>query len=123
MGEARFQWWIQTNFKVLPTDPRFMDLTDEQVELMFQHFLIDNPTVKKKVENEDGTYAEPDRYYDPDFDDAWNDTDEEEVEEPDYEGKDLERVNAILDQYRDTPSDEGDQYQEPVSEDEQWEEV
>lgn len=40
---ARFDWWIQTKFNVLPTDERFINLTDEQKELLLEHYLIDNP--------------------------------------------------------------------------------
>jgi hypothetical protein len=31
----------------LPTSKAFLDLTDEQIELLFEHYLIDNPQLKQ----------------------------------------------------------------------------
>lgn len=41
---------MQSYFKVLPTDQRFKDLTDEQIGLFQEHILIDNPELAKKAE-------------------------------------------------------------------------
>jgi len=62
-SENRFDWWIQKTFEVLPTDPRYYDLTTEQRELLWEHYLIDNPEVAKKLK---------DTFYDPEFDEIWD---------------------------------------------------
>ena len=41
---------MQDRFKVLPTDSRFKELTSEQVDLLYQHYLLDNPEVEKHAE-------------------------------------------------------------------------
>jgi len=61
LPQARFDWWIQKTFNVLPTDSRFLDLTSEQKELIYEHLLIDNPDLAKNSES----------YYDPEFEDLW----------------------------------------------------
>lgn len=96
--KARFEWWIQTKFSVLPTDPRFLDLTEEQLELMHQHFLLDNPSRQPDNKGRDSEYdnyeketptGEPaeegrlpikdfESYSDPDFEKAWEEMDEEQ---------------------------------------------
>ena len=88
-GEARFLWWIQKTFHVLATDTRFLDLTEEQLELMYQHYLLDNPQTSNTKEDTGGThdpdYLEPDkRYHDPDFDEEWDNIDNHDTKiEPD----------------------------------------
>ena len=97
---ARFEWWIQTKFTVLATDDRFLNLTDEQKDLMYEHYLIDNPAKESDTKDEDYDNAQTDaeneakgvskdtdylpfpeegteRFADPDFDSEW-DTDEED---------------------------------------------
>lgn len=69
---ARFDWWVQTKFGVLPTDSRFLDLTEEQKDLMYEHFIIDNPTTKEQPDNSQ------DR---DDYEEALNDADKEAWEE------------------------------------------
>ncbi len=41
---------MQKTFNVLPTDQRFKDLTVEQIGLMQEHVLLDNPELTKKAE-------------------------------------------------------------------------
>jgi hypothetical protein len=41
---------VQNTFKVLPTDERFKALTDEQVGLMYESFLLDHPEAAKAAE-------------------------------------------------------------------------
>ncbi|UAV84354.1 hypothetical protein phi18_084 [Bacillus phage phi18] len=98
--ESRFDWWIQTKFGVLPTDPRFTDLTKEQKSLMFWHLQMDkNPeNFVKDGKARDDDYDEEEEslledgeesgipkpipeggYHDPEFDEEWN----EDFEEPD----------------------------------------
>jgi hypothetical protein len=117
LDEARFQWWIQTKWQVLPTDPRFMDLTTEQMDLMYEHFLIDSkPTIGLPTK----TYHDPDyakeeniqhdeKYHDPDFDDAWNADDDEELNS--------NVVGLNLPDRVDDPDDE------PVQDIDDWKEV
>lgn len=95
--QARFEWYIQNKFSVLPTDSRWTDLTQEQLDLMMEHFLLDNPPKvsaytdadydkeEDKVEGYDGQKAKEEgrlpiqdheSYNDPDFDAEWNTQDE-----------------------------------------------
>lgn len=65
---------------MLPTDPRFTDLTDEQKGLLFAHWQRTNPD---PVVNNNNAH-DPDypgvtdeemnkqKYIDPDFDEEWN---------------------------------------------------
>ena len=95
ISEARFQWWVQKTFNVLPTDSRYLDLTMEQLDLMYEHFLLDNPLPnegnnKARDGDYDKEYSSTDRetdedvpnipdnesFSDPDFDSAWNNEDE-----------------------------------------------
>jgi hypothetical protein len=101
--KARFEWWVQTKFNVLPTDSRYIDLTEEQLDLMWEHYLIDNPppepqgiqdTEYDKAEADTDGYEVPDEeiqdkehrlplaneehFEDPDFDAEWNAEDEED---------------------------------------------
>jgi len=72
--QARFEWWIQTKWQVLPTDPRYLDLTEEQKDLMFEHYKLDNTdtvTHKAGEVNEEGAVIEPEHFDDPDFDKEW----------------------------------------------------
>ena len=78
MEEARFQWWVQKTFNVLPTDSRFTDLTEEQLDLMFQHYLLDAKPVKTKKSAEDPDYEEPEHYDDPDFEAEWKKAEDED---------------------------------------------
>ncbi len=54
LPQSRTKWWIQREFKVLPTDPRFKALTVEQISLMQEQYVIDHPEAAK---------AEPDPEY------------------------------------------------------------
>jgi hypothetical protein len=51
LPQSRIDWWIQSTFKILPTDQRFKDLTAEQMELMQEHFIIDHPELAKTAES------------------------------------------------------------------------
>lgn len=44
-------------YNLPPTDPRFLAMTTEQIELEYQHFLLDNPEL-----------AKDEKYSDPDYD-------------------------------------------------------
>lgn len=69
--ENRFDWWIMKTFMVLPTDQRFLDLTPEQRELLWEHYLLDNPELAKKIEN---------RINDPEFEKEWEELAYEEAQ-------------------------------------------
>lgn len=82
-------------FKVLPTDDRFKNLTDEQFEMIFQQYMIDieelklaqkrkgkkNPAINDPDFDESDFGDDEEIYSDPDFDDAWNADDEEELDD------------------------------------------
>jgi hypothetical protein len=55
LPQSRAEWWVQSTFKVLPTDQRYKDLTDEQIGTMQEHYLLDHPELAKKAE----VYADP----------------------------------------------------------------
>jgi hypothetical protein len=86
---ARFEWWIQKSFHVLPTDERFLSLTEQQMDLLYEHFKIDHPELREDDKARDSEYDEAqdgmqmeqhEHYEDPDFDKAWN-GEEEDTEE------------------------------------------
>jgi hypothetical protein len=69
-------------FKIPPTDSRFMDLTEEQLDLMYEHLVIDTGVdvqpkqPDKEVKDDkarDDSYKddEPEHYADPDFEEEW----------------------------------------------------
>lgn len=92
--ESRFDWWIQKEFGVLPSDPRFTSLTKEQKSLMLWHFQMDkNPQAFiKDGKARDDDYEEEERqleeedtgeegiakpmpeggYHDPEFEEEWD---------------------------------------------------
>jgi len=90
-SQARFEWWVQTKFNVLPTDPRYRSLTTEQFDLMYHHFLIDNPEeedVVKAASDPDYKEDEPEHYEDPEFMKAWDDMENDEAVKGEVEEKD-----------------------------------
>ena len=50
LPKSRLDWWVQNKFLVLKTDQRFKDLTDEDIFLMREHHFLDNPDLKKQME-------------------------------------------------------------------------
>jgi len=53
------KWWIQKKWNVLPTDPRFLELTEEQMDLLQRHYLKDHPElVVERYEDPDYAAAE-----------------------------------------------------------------
>lgn len=54
-------------WKVLPTDPRFLELTQEQKEFLWDNFLIDHPEIEKKLNS---------RQEDEEFDKEWETLDD-----------------------------------------------
>lgn len=117
---------MQRTFHVLPTDPRFTDLTEEQMVLLFEHMKLDkeeaNESIKTQVGVTDEDYnsleGEHDKYDDPDFGGAWN-SDEE------YD-KELQRLNEVIDENGQEDESEGkgqDDYSSDFSLEDEWEEV
>ncbi len=102
--QAKFEYWIQDKWNVLPTDPRYRELTEEQLDLLFIHYQRLNPPPEEKEDNKarDEDYDAEDakseahessdnesgrlpiqdfeHYEDPDFDAEWNSEDEEEYD-------------------------------------------
>jgi hypothetical protein len=56
--EERKKWWLRKFYHLPPTDPRYLAMTPEQIELEWQHFVLDNPKV-----------AGNEHYTDPGYDD------------------------------------------------------
>lgn len=67
-------------WRVLPTDPRFQDLTAEQRALLWEDFLLDHPEIAKEIEK-DKTKT----IYDDEFDELWEELDRETASEDDWE--------------------------------------
>lgn len=55
-------------YKLPPTDPRFLALTPEQIELEYEHFMLDHPELNKE------------RYSDPEYDEWEEKTVEEDAQ-------------------------------------------
>lgn len=74
----RLRWAVQKRFNVLPTDPNFLSLTDEQLLLIEEHMQrdieIQEEAMKsiRKTNANDPDYEEPEKYTDPGFDDEWD---------------------------------------------------
>jgi len=68
---------------VLPTEDRFLNLTEEQLQLLYHHWELDIQAAKKprNGNTNDPEYKddEPEHYHDPDFDKEWD------ADEPDGE--------------------------------------
>jgi hypothetical protein len=54
-------WWVRKLYNLPPTDPRYLELTTEQIDLEYEHFLLDNPELKT---------AQSQSYSDPDYDET-----------------------------------------------------
>ncbi|MNW28257.1 hypothetical protein D3C74_50790 [compost metagenome] len=92
-SQNRFDYWIMEKWNVLPTDPRFLALTEEQKDWLWENFLLSNPEVKRKIDN---------RFHDPDFDRAWEELGGKEVEETEtYEEAAESRNSEEEDEYGD----------------------
>ncbi len=105
-SENRFDWWIQKTFSVLPTDQRFLDLTSEQRELLWENFLLDNPEIAKKLK---------DRFHDPEFDEIWEAMSEESqegAEDPESDSLDIsdpEDLEELEDTYKEFTAGDSDE--------------
>lgn len=88
--ENRFDTWILKTWRVLPTNPDFINLTEEQRELLWQDYLIDNPDVAKKIEQANDT----------DFQDEWNKMDKDNPDAVDFESEGYEiDLSAKMDKF------------------------
>jgi len=76
-------------WKVLPTDQRYLDLTDEQRELLWEDFLLDNPDIARKIEAQT---------QDPEFEKDWENLDNESPEEASEEDE-WEDISDKLDEF------------------------
>ena len=72
-------WWVRKFYKLPPTDPRFLAMTTEQMELEWEHYLLDNPDILKDSE----------QYKDPEYE-KW----EQEAAIEDHEMGVSEKRNA-----------------------------
>lgn len=77
------QWAILKYFRVLPTDPRFLSLTTEQLDYIYESFILDGELRQKKNEeatikqNVSPTNIGTTEYFDPEFEELWNEIEEE----------------------------------------------
>lgn len=103
-------------WEVLPTDPRYMDLTEEQMDLLFYHYERTLPGKWKTNNNPEVDEEGPEYYFDPDFDAEWNA--EDEISDSDDVGEN--HLNASSE-----PSEEGTTPENlPKSgDDDEWQEV
>lgn len=49
-------WWIRKHYNLPPTDQRFLDLTEEQISLEWEHYKLDNPELAEKESYHDPNY-------------------------------------------------------------------
>jgi hypothetical protein len=95
---AKFEFWVQEKWNVLPTDQRFIDLTEEQLALLFAQYQrvsapAPNNTSARDGDYPDGASDDPNvntqKYVDPDFEKEWENlalpTDTEGDEPKDWE--------------------------------------
>lgn len=127
LPESRFETWIWKTWNVLPTDDRYLTLTEEQRMLLYEDFLLDHPEVAKEIEKQ--------KTYDPDFDQEWEklmaETESDEINDFDddfYEFKDVEETfkNFVKEHNLQTASDQKIQIKNRKlyeSDNEEWEEV
>lgn len=87
-AQNRFDYWIMEKWQVLPTDERFLNLTEEQRDFLWENFLLDHPEIQKQLEN---------RFYDPEFDKEWEKLDKEE--DQDTNSEDLEGAETVEDEF------------------------
>jgi hypothetical protein len=71
----RFDAWILKQWKVLPTNPDFLNLTEEQKEYLWEDYLLDNPEIARKIENS------KDEEFNKEWDDEKHESKDEEFEE------------------------------------------
>ena len=69
--ENRFDTWILKTWRVLPTNPDFINLTEEQREWLWQDYLLDNPEIAKKIAEANDT----------EFQEEWDKMDKENPDE------------------------------------------
>lgn len=74
--KAKFDFWIMEKWSVLPTDHRFLELTEEQKGLLYVQYLKSIEPPPKEVKSaHDDDYEEPESYVDPEFDALWDSMD------------------------------------------------
>ena len=141
---AKFEYWIQEKWTVLPTDPRYTDLTEEQIDLLYEQYIrlhppptppeqdgkardedydMDSDLVEgydPEQAKEDGRLplADSESFSDPDFDEEWDRIDE-------VSDSDIVPENSSDEDFQGT--DEGDfiPMESPIDleDDDEWEEV
>lgn len=60
LPNERRLWWFRKLYNLPPTDPRFLDVTEEQIQLEWEHYILDNPDLKPT-----------ESYYDASFEEEW----------------------------------------------------
>lgn len=51
-------WWIRKFYQLPPTDERYLNLTEEQIYLEFEHYLLENPKLRSSESYYDPAYEE-----------------------------------------------------------------
>lgn len=75
----------------MPTDPRFLSLTEQQLDLLYENFIEDQNKSKQKQKKSgvvDREFEDPTEvsgkgtteYYDPEFEELWKEIEEEHNE-------------------------------------------
>lgn len=102
----------------MPTDERFMNLTEEQMDLIYEHYKIDNPPPKSSADpdfNNEEVEAVDEHFVDPDFDEVWD-----TLEQTEEEG--FSAIDSLDPQSMSTQNPKEENLSENYIEDE-WEEV
>lgn len=79
-------------WKVLPTDPRFQDLTEEQRALLYEDYVLSHPELFEAAEK---------KVYDEDFEEHWESLDKLESSTDDWEEvtEDVDTISSNFDQF------------------------
>ena len=109
---SRNMWIIMREFKVLPTDPRFQELTSEQIAFILSNMeedVIQREKAFNKNKGDDESFRDPDTsWYEDEFTDIDYDIDYEKMEESvarienEEAKKRREQINEMLNEGNDT---------------------
>lgn len=96
--ENRFDTWILKTWRVLPTNPDFINLTEEQREWLWQDYLLDHPEIAKKIAEANDT----------EFQEEWDKMDKENPDSESFkeENYDIDLADKFNKFVKETKMDE-----------------
>lgn len=128
LPEIQFDSWIWRTWRVLPTDDRYLNLTKEQRELLWEDFLLNNPKIAEEIEKE--------KDYDPEFEQEWKklmeESESEDIQDTDDDFSEFKDVEKAFEDFVNrhnlhTKSDKKLKHsaknRKPYADEAEWEEV